>query len=64
MKVNINQGGSLNLKIGKGSCNTDYPPLTNKPSIEGHVLLGDKTFPQLGLDTLSVQEIEKILYLD
>lgn len=43
---------------------TDYNDLKNKPSIEGVTLQDDKTFKQLGLDTLSVQEIEKILYLD
>lgn len=42
----------------------DYEKLKNLPSIEGHVLIGDQTFPQLGMDTLSVQDIEKILYLD
>lgn len=42
----------------------DYEKLTNKPSIEGIILEKDKTFKQLGLDTLSVQEIEKILFLD
>ena len=42
----------------------DYNKLENRPSIENIVLEGDKTFKQLGLDTLSVQEIEKILYLE
>lgn len=36
----------------------------NRPSIEGHELIGNKSFKQLGMDTLSVQEIEKILYFD
>ena len=39
-----------------------YNKLTDKPSIENVTLEGDKTFRQLGLDTLSVQEIEQILY--
>lgn len=42
----------------------DYNDLENKPQIESVTLQGNKTFKQLGLDTLSVQEIEKILYLD
>lgn len=42
----------------------DYNKIANHPSIEGNELVGDKTFRQLGLDTLSVQDIEKILYLD
>ena len=42
---------------------SDYEELYNKPSIEGRTLLGDQTMRQLGVDTLSVQEIEKLLYL-
>jgi len=64
MKVNINSGSPLNVRIGEGSKGTDYPSLSNKPSIEDVILIGNKTFKQLGLDVLSVQEIEKILYLD
>lgn len=57
----------LTLKIENRSeegGTTNYNRLSNKPSIEGVTLQGDKTFPQLGLGTLSVQEIERILYLD
>lgn len=52
------------LTIPKGGGTTNYEELINKPSIEGHELIGDKSFKQLGMDTLSVQEIEKILYFD
>lgn len=55
---------SGSLTIPKGGGTNDYERLTNKPSIEGHELIGDKSFKQLGMDTLSVQEIEKILYFD
>lgn len=41
----------------------NYEKLDNLPSIEGNTLIGDKTFRQLGMDTLTVQEIEQILYL-
>lgn len=41
----------------------DYEELLNKPKIESVELSGNKTFKQLGIETLSVQEIEKILYL-
>lgn len=40
----------------------DYNKIINKPSIEGITLQGDKTFSQLGLDELTEQEIDKILY--
>lgn len=42
----------------------DYDKLANKPSIEGHLLEGDSTIGQIGVGTLTVQDIEKILYLD
>lgn len=41
----------------------DYNALQNKPSIEGVELVGNKTFPQLGLDTATQAEVEAILYL-
>lgn len=43
---------------------SDYNLLAHKPQIEGVELRGNKTFPQLNMDVLSVQDIEKILYLD
>lgn len=52
-----------NLRV-RGIGTISYPSLTEKPSIEGNELLGDKSFRQLGLDTATVQEVEAILYLD
>lgn len=40
----------------------DYERLRNKPSIEGNVLIGDKTFQQLGLNEITPQEIDEIIY--
>ena len=42
----------------------DYNDLINKPSIEDITLEGNKTMEQLGVRTMTVQEIERILYLD
>lgn len=42
----------------------DYNILENKPSIDDTILIGNRTLSQIGVKTLSVQEIEKILYLD
>ena len=42
----------------------NYDDLTNKPSIENVTLQGNKTIDQIGVGTMTVQEIEKILYLD
>ena len=55
---NANFGEVYQVGIGK------YADLPDKPLIEGVTLVGDKTFRQLGLDTLTVQDVEKILYLD
>ena len=59
-------GGGLDGGMDVGGvtvvCNDDYEALRNKPSIEGHVLEGDSTIQQIGVGTLTVQEIEKILY--
>lgn len=40
----------------------NYNGLKNKPSIESVVLEGNKTLKQIGVDTASVHDIEKILY--
>ncbi len=37
-----------------------YNDITDKPSIEGVSLVGNKTFPQLNLDVLSNTEIQDI----
>lgn len=39
----------------------DYNVLRNKPSIENVVLVGNKTFPDLGLNNLTNMEIEHLL---
>lgn len=41
-----------------------YEPLTDKPKIEGVTLRGDKTIEELGVNAMSVQDIERILYLN
>lgn len=61
-----NKHGNIDVEVKKGTSGgtNNYDLLRNKPQIEGVTLEGDKSFKQLGMDTLSVQEIEKILYLD
>lgn len=39
----------------------DYEKLVNKPQIEGVTLIGNKTFPDLGLEKLSNTELENLL---
>ena len=62
--LDVENNRDVTLDIQSSSGTSDYNLLSNKPSIEGVELQGDKTFPQLGMNTLSIQEIEKILYLN
>lgn len=41
----------------------DYEPLLNKPSIEGVTLIGDKSFEDLNLQSMSNTELEQLLQL-
>lgn len=43
---------------------SNYEELSNKPSIENVVLIGNKTINQIGVGTATISEIESILYLD
>lgn len=55
----------LSLKIENRSeegGTTNYNRLSNKPSIEGVILQGDKTFDDLGLSRVTEQEIDRMLY--
>ena len=40
----------------------DYQALKNRPSIQGNLLEGDKTFYQLGLLDITDAEIDEILF--
>ena len=48
----ISQGGVI---IVQGTY--DYNELRNKPEIESHVLMGDKTFEDLGLAPITILEL-------
>lgn len=53
------------IKLGferGGGGTSDYRSLTNKPSIEGTVLIGDKTLPQIGVGTITEQDIDQLIY--
>ena len=69
-EVDISTEKTKEIKLGidKRSGNSSYRPLTNKPSINKVILIDDKTSEDLGLqdkmEAMSIQEIEKILYLD
>lgn len=48
--------------IAYQSGTTNYDILENKPRIENVVLSGNKTFTQLGLEPVTPQDIDKLLY--
>lgn len=60
--LRVSGDGGATLRVDRSRGTSHYPALTDKPSIEGHVLVGDSTIQQIGVGTLTVQEIEKILY--
>lgn len=59
------QASNLDLKVenrSESGGTNNYNHLLNKPSIEGVVLQGDKTFDDLGLSRVTEQEIDRMLY--
>ena len=42
--------------------NNDYNALQNRPSIERHLLEGDSTLEQIGVDLITAQAIDQIIY--
>lgn len=63
--VNFSAGTDFVADLGVLSnvSTTNYNTLINKPSIENITLTGNKTFADLGISAMTVQEIEQILYL-
>lgn len=51
-------------EIKDRTSNIDYDKAKNKPSIENVELVGNRTFAQLGMNAMTVQEVEAILYLN
>lgn len=64
--VSLKESNQMNAGFGETQriATGDYNDLANKPKIEDVELKGNRTLREIGVDTLSVQEIEKILYLD
>ena len=60
LSVESEQG--ISLSIGKASGTSNYEALINKPSIEDVTLVGNKTFKQLGLEAMTQQEIDQMIY--
>lgn len=59
-KIELQWGTEIVPVINLGGT-TDYNDLTNKPSINGVELVGNKTNEELLIDSISNEEIEKLL---
>lgn len=64
LNANFSEGSQLNAEFGtvQKVSTSDYNDLYNKPKIEGVTLQGNKTFPELGLGTMTDQEIDNVIY--
>ena len=64
--VPLDIGGTDPLPVGLGinrfRPTGDYRDLEHKPSIEGHTLIGDSLLPQIGVHTVTPQDIDNIIY--
>lgn len=62
VSLDLKSRGDISLGIEPGSGTTDYNRLSGKPSIEGHTLIGDSTLPQIGVNDITPQSIDNIIY--
>lgn len=52
----------LRMEKSGGEGTGNYERLVNKPSIEGHTLVGDSTLPQIGVGDITEQDIDRIIF--
>lgn len=64
LHANFSESQQLHANFGEATkvSTSNYNDLYNKPQIEGVTLQGNKTFPELGLGTVTDQEIDIIIY--
>lgn len=58
----VDTSDELLLGIERSQGTNNYEALVNKPSIEGHVLVGDSTIKQIGVGDVTPQDIDKIIF--
>lgn len=59
LKEPITVGGKI--QSGSITRTSDYEKLDNKPSIESVTLIGNKTFEELGMESISNAELNSLL---
>ena len=63
---NFDTGQDVNFDFGDVQIGGDYPPLTNKPKINGVTLVGNKLdsdlYLQHEMDEITFQDIDNIIY--
>lgn len=63
--LNLSMECDCDLEFSLGQ-QVEFPPnyeeLMNKPRIEGHVLVGNSTLPQIGVGDITEQDIDQIIY--
>ncbi len=55
IKLDITNSGRIKIP-------GDYMPLINKPQIENRELIGNKTFEELGLSPMGLDDIDEIIF--
>ncbi len=59
--VDMEPTGGIGLKVDDSSGPNDYEKLTHKPSLNGVIIRGEKTFEDYGEGTLTNAEIKEIV---
>lgn len=67
VRAKVSIGGQENARVSVGTVairdgTNDYERLTNLPSIEGTVLKGDRTIGEIGVGTITPQDIDRLIY--
>lgn len=62
LDLTANRDMALNLSVPRAVGGTrDYEKLKNKPQIESVELIGNKTFPELGISPIDADDLIEIL---
>lgn len=63
LDMDIYSDSAIDMEVDReGGGTNDYNALVNKPQIEGVTLKGNRTFRQLGLESMTEQDIDNILF--